>query len=238
MSWLKIRKALRALLWSRDRYALLHGVAASLEHTAALKSLPPISTIIDIGANKGQFILEAIKWHPEARIIVFEPLSSERIVMERVLSGVRNLSIEPIALGSENRNSSFYVAGAADSSSLLKQTPLQSQAFPGTANVATESVVIKRLDSVLHAPMIASPVLCKVDVQGYELNVLKGFGDLIRAVDYLIIELSNAPFYDGASNSAEVIAFLAAEDFQILGIYNVYTKDGVGLQADFLLARR
>src|SRR5262249_48535531 len=75
---MKVRKALRALVDPRDRRALMQGVVASLEHSNVLRGLPTAKTIIDVGANNGQFILEALKWHPNANFIAFEPLSAQR----------------------------------------------------------------------------------------------------------------------------------------------------------------
>ena len=234
---LKIRKALRALAYARDRRALTRGVGASLEHSVVLRSLPPAGTILDIGANKGQFILEAIKWHSGANLIAFEPLESERALMEYTLAGEPRLTIYPVALGQEDTTVTFHVSTAADSSSILEQTALQAETFPGTQNAAHVEIPVRRLDHVLDRSALAGPVICKIDVQGFELNVLIGFGGLLDAVDYLIVELTNIPFYEGAPNSADVIAFLAARGFKILGIYSMYLERGVALQADFLFGR-
>lgn len=233
----KIRKVLRSLTYARDRRALRRGIAASLEHSVVLRSLPPAGTILDIGANKGQFILEAIKWHPGANLIAFEPLQSERASMEYALAGLPRLSIYTMALGQEDATALFHVSRSADSSSILAQTPLQAETFPGTQNAAHVDVPVRRLDHVLERSMLTGPVICKIDVQGFELNVLLGFGDLLSAVDYLIVELTNIPFYEGAPNSGDVVAFLASRGFKILGIYGMYTKRGVSLQADFLFGR-
>jgi len=233
----KLRKAIRALAYSRDRRALLNGVGASLEHAKVLRKLPAIGTIIDIGSNRGQFILEAIKWHPNCQIFAFEPLSPERAVLERVLAGLPSLTLYPFALGDQDATTQMYVSSAADSSSILEQTPLQAQSFPGTQNVRREDITIRRLDHLLDPATLKAPVLCKIDVQGYELNVLRGFGSLLNAVDYLIVEVTNASFYAGAPNSAEVVAFLASNGFGILGMYNMYVREGMCLQADILFCR-
>jgi FkbM family methyltransferase len=234
---MKMRKAFRALAYARDRRALLRGVVASLEHAAVLRGFPLAGTILDIGANKGQFILEAIKWHPKANFIAFEPLSAGRAFMERVLVGLPRLTIYTIALGDEDATVQFHVSASLDSSSVLEQTPLQAQSFPGTQNLDRQEVPVRRLDHLLDRSALHAPVVCKIDVQGYELNVLRGFGNLLDTVDYLIMELTNVPFYEGAPNSAEVIAFLAVRGFQIHGIYDMYFQDGICLQADFLFAR-
>jgi FkbM family methyltransferase len=237
VSIVRIRKALRALAYARDRRAVWRGVAASLEHSIVLRSLPAAGTVLDIGANKGQFLLEAIKWHPGACLFAFEPLESERVLMEYALAGLPRLTIFPIALGHEDSTVPFHVSSSADCSSILEQTPLQVKSFPGTQSAAQVDIAVRRLDHVLDRSALVGTVICKIDVQGFELNVLRGFGNLLDAVDYLIVELTNIPFYDGAPNSADVIAFLAARSFKIMGIYNTYMKHGVSVQADFLFGR-
>lgn len=234
---MKLRKAFRALAYERDRRALLKGVVGSLEHSAVLRALPIARTILDIGANKGQFILEAVKWHPDAKFIAFEPLSTERSLLERVLHGLPQLTIYPFALGSEEGVVELQVSASADSSSILEQTPLQSTLFPGTQNVDRETISVRRFDRVLDAATLVGPVICKIDVQGYELNVLQGFGNLLDSIDYLIVELTNVPFYEGAPNSAEVIAFLAAQGFKIMGMYNMYMPETLCLQCDVLFSK-
>jgi FkbM family methyltransferase len=237
MMMTRLRKAVRALAYARDRRALLNGVGASLEHAKVLRKLPAAGTIIDIGSNKGQFVLEAIKWHPNSRIFAFEPLSPERAVMERVLAGLPSLTVYPFALGEQDAITQIHVSSAADSSSILEQTPLQAHSFPGTQNVRRDEITIRRLDHLLDRATLKAPVLCKIDVQGYELNVLRGFGGLLHIVDYLIVDVTNASFYAGAPNSAEVVAFLASNGFRIQGMYNMYISDGMCLQTDILFCR-
>tara|TARA_R110000868_G_scaffold29049_2_gene108025 strand:+ start:11156 stop:11884 length:729 start_codon:yes stop_codon:yes gene_type:complete len=236
MRFLKIKKALRAFFWKRDLRALRHGVAASLEHSACLRRHTKIKTIVDIGANKGQFALEAVKWH-DATVIAFEPLKRERGLIELIFADRDRFTVHPFALGNTDGNVDFHVSAASDSSSVLDQTSLQTDHFPETQNKHVEKVEIRRLDQLVDKKDLVHPVLGKIDVQGFELSVLEGFGDLLKAFDYLIIELSNVSFYAGAPNSAVVISYLSSRGFHIENIYNMYQKDGVCLQADFLFAR-
>ncbi len=236
MNSLKIKKAFRAFFWKRDLRALRCGVAASLEHSVCLRKLPNIKTIIDMGANKGQFALEATKWH-DATVIAFEPLKRERELTKFIFADRDRFTVHPFALGNADGEADFHVSAASDSSSVLDQTNLQTDHFPETQNKHIEKVEIRRLDHVVDQKDLHHPVLGKIDVQGYELSVLEGFGDLIDTFDYLIIELSNVSFYAGAPNSAVVISYLSARGFHIENIYNMYRKEGVCLQADFLFAR-
>jgi hypothetical protein len=68
----KTIKAARLLRTEIFRYGLRHGVAASIEHEGALSGLG-VRTVVDIGANLGQFSLLAPVLYHGARIYAFEP---------------------------------------------------------------------------------------------------------------------------------------------------------------------
>jgi len=77
-----LRKYIKLLQTPASWPALLHGVAATLEHDTALGH-ETFATVIDVGANKGQFAVYAgIRW-PDARLICFEPLPGPRAKLAR-----------------------------------------------------------------------------------------------------------------------------------------------------------
>ncbi|WP_323696904.1 FkbM family methyltransferase [Thiorhodovibrio litoralis] len=93
----RLRKYSRLLLNPGCWPALARGVAATLEHDTALGQ-ERFATVIDVGANKGQFATYArLRW-PRARLICFEPLPAPRAVLERVTR--RQAKIHTCALGS------------------------------------------------------------------------------------------------------------------------------------------
>jgi FkbM family methyltransferase len=230
----KVRKAIRATRSKNEIRLLALGLTASSEHAGTLKRISNLTTIVDIGANKGQFLLEALRWHPKAKYIVFEPLPEECAAITRCFNA---LEVYPFALGAKDQATVLNVSAASDSSSLLEQTDRQSENFPWAKSTQKILVTMKRLDSVLAAAAIVRPAFCKIDVQGYELEVLKGFGELIDCFDYFVIELSNVPFYEGQCNTADVISFLNQRSFIVADILNLYRHEGVCLQADFLFVR-
>jgi len=121
-----------------------------------------------------------------------------------------------------------------DSSSLLKGH-LQNQIFPGTQEVGAFSVSVKPLSALLTEADIVSPALLKIDVQGYELEVLKGCGSLLKTFEYIFVECSFLELYQKQALAHEVITFLAKQGFNLKGIYNMsYDKFGVAVQGDFL----
>lgn len=235
----KLKKTLEILtgsdmLWLR---ALRHGVAASIEHTRLLRSLN-CRTVVDIGANRGQFALAARHSCPSARIIAFEPLSGPAAVFESVFCGKESVVLHKYAIGPRAEKSSMHVSGRDDSSSLLPISPLQEQIFPGTGEVETIAVQVAPLDAFVKSSAVVDPAMLKLDVQGFELNALKGCESLLRRFTWIYCECSFVELYSGQHLAADVIAWLSNRGFFVKGMYNPsYDNDGIAVQADFLFGR-
>ncbi|MDH3673147.1 MAG: FkbM family methyltransferase, partial [Gammaproteobacteria bacterium] len=120
---------------------------------------------------------------------------------------------------------------------LLPITRLQSSVFPGTGPAGTETVRIERLDGILSNDDIESPALLKLDVQGYELEALKGCDRLLSAFNQVYAECSLLELYENQASAHDVIEFLTEHRFRLQGIYNVYAKDGAAVQGDFLFTQ-
>ena len=77
--------------------------------------------------------------------------------------------------------------------------------------------------------------LLKVDVQGYELDVLIGSEDILDKFSYLYIECSFVELYEGQALAGEIISWLNQREFALSSIHNIYyEKDGNAVQGDFL----
>jgi FkbM family methyltransferase len=214
------------------RQALLRQrVAAAVEHAGFLRSMPDLRTIVDVGANRGQFALTARHCHPEARIISFEPLAAPAATYRGVFANA--------ALGPARGEATIHVSGRDDSSSLLPITAAQDTLFPGTAQVDTDTVPVTRLAEHLPEAAIEAPALLKIDVQGFELQALVGCEDVLDRFDWVYVECSFVELYAGQAFADEVIAWLRERGFALSGVYNVaYNAEGHAVQADFAFARR
>jgi hypothetical protein len=97
---------------------------------------------------------------------------------------------------------------------------------------------VRRLDDVLTEPGPARPCLLKIDVQGYELEVLRGGEETLRSVDEVFVECSFVELYTGQALAGELIAYLCSKGFRLTGIFGV-KRDLAGrcLQADALFQR-
>jgi FkbM family methyltransferase len=233
----KAIKLSRLLAEPSYRRALVHGVAATTEHeTVAFR--PAYATVIDVGANRGQFALFALKRFPAARVLCFEPLPAAYGVLARTVGGDPRVRLEQCALGAVGGVLDLNVSESDDSSSLLAPTDLQLDAFPGTSCVASVPVKIRRLDDAVEAGRIAEPFLLKIDVQGFELDVLRGASRLLEGDGDLLVEASFAELYAGQPLADEVVAALLSQGYRLRGIFSVVNgRDGHPLQADFMFSR-
>lgn len=234
----QIKKALRSLRHPLSRKALKHGVAPSFEHFEILKGLKNIKCLVDVGANVGQFSLLCKIVHPNAHIHAFEPLNKAADTYVNLLGHETDVQLYRHAIGSKAADQLINVTAKSDSSSLLAPDA-QSRIFPGTHVVSQEAVRVLPLQDVLRDEEIPSPALLKIDVQGYEGEVLKGSEHLLDSFDWIYCEASFIELYSGQPLADEIIAWLAARGFRLVSV-NVdgcTLQEGRTVQADFLFKR-
>lgn len=222
------------LPWIR---ALRHGVPASVEHRSLLDTLN-CRTVVDVGANRGQFALAVRRRWPTARIISFEPLGAPAATFRKVFGGDRDVTLHEAAVGPIAEVATMHLSRRDDSSSLLAITELQDTIFPGTEEVGTAQVRVAPLASFIGDDELQGPVLLKIDVQGFEFEVLRGCEPLLGAFDRIYCECSFVELYEGQRMAADVIGWLAERRFPLAGVFNVaYDRSGHAVQADFLFVR-
>lgn len=85
---------------------------------------------------------------------------------------------------------------------------------------------------------LVSPVLLKLDVQGAELDVLRGAAKLLSKIDAIYCEVSFVELYAQQPTASEIISFLRDHNFLLRGVFNMSTTKQFGAtQADLLFSR-
>lgn len=196
----RIRKLLVISSEPLYRRPLRYGVGAGTEHQKVIGSCE-CRSVVDIGANRGQFALVARQCFPQATIFSFEPLPGPAKQFRRVFAGDQQVILRETAIGPKNGMEIMHVSRKDDSSSLLPITALQERVFPGTAEVGRQSVEIGPLSKFVSPKDIAPPALLKLDVQGYEVEALKGCEDLLDRFAYVYVECSFVELYRGQVNA-------------------------------------
>lgn len=230
----KIKKFLKILSSVTYIKGLLYGVAASVEHERLIKNISP-KFIVDIGANKGQFALMLRKINPNSTIHSFEPLGNAVNSFRKIFKNDSNINIYPFAIGNSKEDKNIFISMRDDSSSILPISKNQEEIYPGTGLKETAIISIDRLDNHIGIENIIHPSLLKIDVQGFELEVLKGSENLLGSFSYIYCECSFIELYEGQPIAYEIIDFLAQLGFYLDGIHNLHHNEkGVSIQADFL----
>ncbi len=213
-------------------------VAAGVEHARVLSGLD-CRTVVDIGANRGQFALVARRCLPKARVISFEPLPAAAAKFRAVFAGDDRVTLHEAAIGPASGNATIHISRRDDSSSLLPITSTQVVLFPGTEEEATATVRVAPLREFVSSEDIQPPAFLKLDVQGYELEALRGCEDLLDRFAYVYAECSFVELYAGQALADAVIAWLRERGFTLRGVHNMdYDSGGRAIQADFLFVRK
>jgi FkbM family methyltransferase len=220
------------------RHALLSSrVAATVEHRAH-PFAHSFGTVIDIGANRGQFAIFARDRWPNAKLICFEPLPGARGTLLRVANDLGDAEVLPYALGAEADRRRMRVSESDDSSSLLAATSRQLEAFPESVEVDGFDVDVCRLDDVVSTGDVRAPALLKIDVQGAELDVLRGASGLLDQVHQMLVECSLLELYVGQALLDDVVVFAREGGFRVISVSApIRAPGGPPLQCDVLFSR-
>ena len=197
-----------------------------LQHLAKLGVHPDI--IYDIGAAQGAWAQRASTSWPDARIIGFEPNESRVPELEATRARLPNFSYHRCLLGSTTADIEYV-----DS---RDQTSLYDRAASGPRVTAP----MRTLDSLLAANVIPPPSFMKLDVQGYELEILKGGLVALASAQAVLMEVSVYHLSPEMPLVLDVLNYMDANGFfwyDILGLLRRRSDDAMG-QMDLLFLKR
>lgn len=198
-----------------------------------------IETILDIGANVGQFAVTVNALLPKAQIYSFEPLTDCCEKLKVRMSACNTFTAFNLGLGDQSGNLMFDRNSYSPSSSFLKIADVHKKAFPKTKDTKTLEVKIDRLDNIAQQLAIANPFMVKIDVQGYEYKVLQGGEQTIKNARLVITETSFVTLYDNQPLFKDIYSTLINWGFIYAGsldqLYN--PQDGRVLQADSIFIK-
>ena len=151
-----------------------------------------ITGIIQVGANIRQELPLITQYSDN--IYLFEPLSKAFNELKKNSSGYKNINTFNFALGEKEEVKKIYIANVNNgaSSSILKPS-LHLDYYPEIEFIRTEEISVKRFDN-LQEKFNANFLI--LDVQGYELKVINGFGDKINDIDFIYTEVSTVELYE------------------------------------------
>lgn len=181
-------------------------------------------TIFDIGSCEGEDTIRYSRLFPNARIFAVEPLPSNvdklRANLDRF--GVSRARVIPLALSDATGSAIFHVSSgqpSADvsdwgmSSSLLEPTENIKAAWAWLKFQKTIEVPTDTLANLARREAVDEIDYVHMDVQGAELKVLEGAGDLACRIKAIWLEVSTVEYYKGQPLKHDVERWLADRQF-------------------------
>jgi len=181
-------------------------------------------SIVDVGGADGvtpKFFSLAF---PKSNVIIFEPLKVSYEVIEKMMSLFPKFCLIKKAVGNSVGTSEIHIAGRTTASSLFELNPDdQSTLFKDAlSQVGKELIEVTTLDSEL--VNVSCIGILKIDVQGYELEVLKGGTETLKKTSIITLEMNNHDGYKGAPKYYEIDEYLRHANFTLYDIFPS-TKD-------------
>ena len=215
--------------------ALEHGHIDSLELLELLRPAAP-AVIYDIGANIGTWTCLAKSLFPAARVEAFEPLGTHHAAFAQTAAPFANVHLHGVALGSAPAVLEMNVMDFSDASSFLPINDAASAEFH-VHTARREAVPVVRLDDFRREHTLPPPDLISLDIQGFELEALRGAPECLRHARAVLCEVSFREYYHGQPLFHEIAAHLGAHGFGLRAVgANTPVGDLIG-QTDALFLK-
>lgn len=196
-------------------------------------------TVLDLGANVGQFAIAAAKLFQEVQIHSFEPDPEASQILRKNVSRFDNITVHQMAVGDTAGEIDFNVNKNTQVSSILPLARARINAFPDAIVSKSIKVKIETLDNVFLDADLQRPILLKIDVQGYEDRVIKGAERILTRIDYIVAEVCFHPLYEGEITFTEIVYMILGCGFKFLGPLNWHLSPITGevIEMDVLFGR-
>lgn len=200
----------------------------SLERLKALDFKP--QQIIDVGAYEGEWTKKCMHIFPDASYIMFEAMQQKQPKLQQLSKVNSNVAFE-IALLAEADDKELFFTELETASSVLEEVVNKQNRKKRKS---------KSLNSALKHKGVSKVDLIKLDVQGYEVEVLKGFTDYLSTTDVIISEVSLLDIHKEVPLIRDVINFMYDYNFVVYDICSVSTRrplDNALWQTDLLFVK-
>lgn len=201
--------------------ASLRGV---LEHAKSLGWTP--QTLIDVGVADGTpDLYEAF---PTAHMVLVEPLVEYVDCLEQIKSRYRSVEYVVAAATQESGQIVINVHPDLFGSSIYRERE------NSDVNGVPRSVQAVTIDSIAQERELKGPFLIKADVQGAELDVLRGASKVLQQTDMVVLEVVLFDYFEGGNRFSDVINFMSERGFAVYDVFGLHYRllDGALSQVD------
>ncbi len=197
--------------------------------------------ILDVGSHRGETINKILLLNKNSILYCFEPSKSNYKFIKNKYKKMDNIHIFNIGLGNKKQIAKFYENKASPISSFKKlDLKNQIESSWGIKNIKYSKVYnssINTIDSWLKEKSIKKIDILKIDVQGSELDVIKGSKETLNKgiIKYILLEIIFVRVYENQPKLSEIYSILGSYNYKLNAIVDSsYSKEGELLQADFI----
>lgn len=187
-------------------------------------------TIFDVGANRGEMTGSYTSLFPDANIYAFEPFPESANIFNTRFSSNKKIQLFPFALGCSIDKKTFYVNVNADTNSLLKPVKMGLSSDKQVSNISTIDVDVTTISDFCSEKNIDSIDILKLDIQGGELDALKGAAYLLKEkrIKLIYTEAYFRPQYSDQPLYFEIAQYLYQFGYVLQDMYNpIYGKNAL-----------
>lgn len=212
----------------KHRYAAGNSTWWSLENVKRCGFSP--RTVLDVGAYIGDWTQQARKIWPEAHYLMVEPQPNKHDRLRVLCNG--SVRLAPVLVGATESETVQFHMGERGGSSVFEQVD-------GCKWDAVTAMRSRTLDSLIEEHKLAGPFLLKADVQGYELEVLRGANYTLEETEVILLETSLMPYNAGAPTFSEVISFMTERGFVAYDFCSFWRRqsDDAAFQVDVIFVK-
>jgi FkbM family methyltransferase len=202
----------------------------------------PIRTIIDAGANLGQFARQMRRHFPDAHLWCFEPLSGPFAAL-RAWADAEPGKVTAVNCALGDAEGEVEMREHVDhpaSSSFLPATELSRTYYPESKRETAARVRVVTLDRAVaeFGIRLDSDVLIKMDVQGFEDRVIRGGRDTFAKARACVVEVCLDELYRGQATFPAILGLLSDSGFRYAGnLEQSYAQDGHVIFVDAVFVR-
>jgi|APSaa5957512535_1039671.scaffolds.fasta_scaffold83734_2 FkbM family methyltransferase len=215
----------RAHSYIRRKFERLYKNSA---RTAPFDCVPAdmnVKWVLDIGANVGDITISALNSFPGAQVICFEPVQSTfEILSNRLAPYSERVHLHNCALSNSTGEGEINITNFPGANSIMPQAKLHQNCNPHVHELGKESISLVRLDDISDKFPTRNIDIMKIDVEGFELNVLNGGREFIAEhVDVIIIEISLMRDVSWEKQSVfDIFAFMKEAGFCLVNVFDVH----------------
>ncbi len=184
----------------------------------------------DAGASNGVWTRGLKRIYPQARVLCIEPRQGPQRELRSLAARLPGIHVTGDVLDATERSAVFHESDAQ--SSLLKNS--RGRAFGTVREVRTTT-----LDHIIRRLGLPYPDFIKADLQGAELDFLRGASECLRHAQAVVLEVLFIPFYEAAPLAADVFAFMRDRGFRCYDFLLMWHRplDGALAFADVFFLR-